>query len=267
MSNNPYIIAGGWAGVDRLKVLAEATWPASVGALRRYGVGPGMRGLDVGCGVGERADRIASEFGKDCLVVGIDMDLEAVTLAQSDSRRVEFPHVSFIAGDATACPDLGTFDLIYCRFLLSHLRNPESLLSGLRKSLRSGGILLVEDVDFSGHFSFPKSSAFDRYVEMYTLTAQKNGADPLIGPKLASLLVRSGYNEVDVSLTQPVFMNGPGKLMASLTWANIRESVVASGLIDSDGAVSLDLALGELTRDGASLISLPRIFQASGRRA
>ena len=58
---------------------------------------------------------------------------------------------------------LGNFDLIYTRFLLSHLAKPAEVLSWMVKCLRSGGVLAVEDVDLSGYFCYPPLPAFDRW--------------------------------------------------------------------------------------------------------
>ena len=41
----------------------------------------------------------------------------------------------------------GQPDLIYARFLASHLPEPEQAISGWAKELEPGGLLLVEEVD------------------------------------------------------------------------------------------------------------------------
>ena len=38
------------------------------------------------------------------------------------------------------------------RFILSHLQNPSELIEFAKSHLKEGGIIAVEDVDFSGLF-------------------------------------------------------------------------------------------------------------------
>jgi hypothetical protein len=90
-------------------------------------------------------------------------------------------------------------------------------LEKVRHALRPGGVLVVEDVDFRGHFCHPESLAFSRYVELYTKTAQRRGADPNIGPRLPGLLIEAGFEAVQINLVQLAAMADESKLMAPLT--------------------------------------------------
>jgi 2-polyprenyl-3-methyl-5-hydroxy-6-metoxy-1,4-benzoquinol methylase len=53
-----YIIQGGQQGADRLKVMANATWPTTEPFLREAGLGSGSKCLDVGCGNGDITSRL-----------------------------------------------------------------------------------------------------------------------------------------------------------------------------------------------------------------
>ena len=60
------------------------------------------------------------------------------------------------------------YDFIYVRFVLTHLTDPAGALANLSSKLVPGGALVVEDIDFTGHFCHPDSPAFRRYVEWYS---------------------------------------------------------------------------------------------------
>lgn len=258
-----YIISGGKTGVDRLRVLAKATWPGSHQWLRSQGLGVGVSVLDLGCGGGEITFAIASEVGPQARVVGVDSDPEAIQMAQSDPRTKAYPNLAWVCGDAGSARDLGQFDFVYLRFLLSHLAEPGDLLNQVRRCLKPSGRIVIEDVDFEGHFSFPRSWAFDRYVELYIEAARARGADPCIGPKLAALLQQSGYQKIAVSLSQPVFTVGEGKQMAELTWRAIRPAIMDQGGVPESEAQEIDRELSKITAEPHSMLSLPRIFQVS----
>jgi ubiquinone/menaquinone biosynthesis C-methylase UbiE len=262
-----YVIAGGRAGADRLKVLAEATWPASSEFLSSAGLERGMRCLDLGCGSGEISLRLLSHLGPTGQVVGCDRDELMVRLSQAAVQPGHNARFHVVDIEAEPLAPSQPFDLIYARFLLSHLRSPAQALDKMIASLRPGGILVVEDVDFDGHFSFPASPAFDRYVELYRAAALKRGADPGIGPRLPGLFEERGLRQVSFRVVQPAFREGPGKSLALLTMMNIKDAAVESGLITHEEAAALKEELRRFTDDPRSILSLPRIFQVAGVRA
>jgi hypothetical protein len=45
------------------------------------------------------------------------------------------------------------------------------------EALSPGGTIVVEDVDFGGHFCDPPCPAFSRYSELYVEAARQRGAD------------------------------------------------------------------------------------------
>jgi SAM-dependent methyltransferase len=266
LAQGSYVIRGGRAGADRLKVLAEATWPTSSEFLSAAGLSQGMRCLDLGCGSGEISFRLLAHLGPSGEVVGFDRDELMIRLSRAAAKpehKVRFD-VMDIEADRLEAP--APFDLIYARFLLSHLRSPAEALDKMIAALRPGGILVVEDVDFDGHFSFPACPAFDRYVELYKSAALERGADPGIGPRLPGMLEEHGLHEVSFRVVQPAFREGPGKSLALLTMTNIKDAAIASGLITDREAGLLKEDLESFTEDPQSILSLPRIFQVAGVR-
>src|SRR5262249_61244788 len=69
-----YIIQGGQQGADRLKVMANATWPTTEPFLREAGLGSGSKCLDVGCGNGDITSRLFWLVGPAGEVFGVDFD-------------------------------------------------------------------------------------------------------------------------------------------------------------------------------------------------
>jgi SAM-dependent methyltransferase len=259
-----YIIQGGQEGADRLKVLAEATWPTTEPFLREAGLCPGARCLDVGCGNGDLSLRLASLLGGSGELVGVDFDPRVIKIARQNAAQANRP-VRFRVLDIEK-EGLGeqAYDFIYARFLLSHLRQPEAALRRMRTALRPGGILAVEDVDFRGHFCHPECPAFDRYVELYRQTGIAKGVDPLIGPRLPELLESGGLADVRLRVVLPTFRSGVGKRLALLTMNAIQGAVVAAGLADAGEVQRILAELGQFSDDPRTIISAPRIFQVWG---
>jgi ubiquinone/menaquinone biosynthesis C-methylase UbiE len=86
----------GKAYIDELRLVGLLTEPALRQAIRCMGVAPGTRGLDVGCGSGEKTLWFADEIGPAGSVVGVDTNrdhLKAATNAAAGaglSGRFEF---------------------------------------------------------------------------------------------------------------------------------------------------------------------------------
>ena len=93
------MIRGGSDGYTRLQVLARARRADTVELLRRAGLLPGMRCLDLGCGGGEVSFELASLAGVSGSVVGIDMDEVKLALAREAATGRGFANVEFRAGN------------------------------------------------------------------------------------------------------------------------------------------------------------------------
>jgi len=102
--------------------------------------------LEVACGSGGTAVRIAERFGVS--VVGIDINESAVLAATTRARactvhdRVEFRVAD--ANDALAFPD-ESFDALFCNDSINHLRDRPRVLAEWHRVLRPGGRCLYTD--------------------------------------------------------------------------------------------------------------------------
>ena len=121
-------------------------------------------------------------------------------------------------------------------------------------------------MEFRAHFCYPESAAFSRYVELYIETAQQRGVDSNIGPRLPGLLIKAGFEKIQINVVQVAGMSDESKLLAPLTMENIRDSVQAEGLASCAEVDRLVHELYEFTRDPDTLISGPRIVQTWGYR-
>ncbi|MEW6271454.1 MAG: alpha/beta hydrolase domain-containing protein [Thermodesulfobacteriota bacterium] len=180
---------------------------------------------------------------------------------------VGLPLVTLEQRDALEDDGRRDFDLVYARFLLSHVRSPAAALARMRRALRPGALLVVEDVDFPGHFCHPPCAAFARYVELYVAAARLRGADATIGPRLPGLLREAGLEAVGVDVVQPAFVDGDGKRIAQLTMAGIRDAVVAAGLATGDEVDALVAELDAYRATPGTVETAARIVRAWGTSA
>ncbi|MFM9027833.1 MAG: methyltransferase domain-containing protein [Bacteroidota bacterium] len=264
-TRNNYIIQGGEEGKSRLNVLSDVLKSTTRSLLESVGKLSGKRLLDIGSGGGHVSLMMSELVGPKGFVTAIDFDQEIIRLSVADAKALGIENVAYCAMDAYALEYENEFDVAYSRFLLSHLQQPQVVLNKMARSVRSGGSVVVEDIDFSGHFCYPTSDAFTAYVNYYSTVSRNNGQNPDLGLYLQSLFnAESLLEDIRLEVIQPCFNEGRGKWMAYFTMDKIKETVIKQGLAD---AVTIDAVLSELkkfTEDNQSIISLPRIFRVSG---
>jgi SAM-dependent methyltransferase len=262
-----YIIRGGVEGRERLRLIARVMQPTTLGLFARIGVQAGMACLDVGCGGGDVTFDLARAVGPTGRVVGTDIDSVKLDLARGEAEAQQLAHVEFSLADIADGGPEPRFDLVYARFLLTHLKDRGEAVARMRRSLRPGGVVVVEDIDFTGHFCHPDCAAFWRYVELYTQAVQRRGGDANIGPRLPGLLAEAGFERIQMNVVQPAGIDGEVKLISPLTMENIADAVLAEGLAPRDEVEQIITALYEFAQDSRTVISLPRVVQAWGYRA
>lgn len=259
-----YIIRGGMEGRERLRRLATVLQPTTLALLQRVGVEDGMFCLDVGCGGGDVTVELARLVGPSGHVVGADLDETKIALARSEAEAEGLANLDYQCADVTDMISPHNFDIVYARFLLSHVPNPAQALAGFRSMLNPGGCVIVEDIDITGHFCDPASSAFSQYIDLYMKAAQLRGADATLGTRVPGLLRDAGFDWVEVHVIQPAGFSGDIKMLSPLTLENIAPSILDEDLATEDELGELITDLYAFACDPNTLMSFPRIIQTWG---
>jgi SAM-dependent methyltransferase len=261
-----YAIRGGAPGRERLRVLA-GTMRQSTGALfDRLGLGAGLRALDVGCGGGDVTFELARRAGPGGGALGIDIDETKLELARREAASLGLENAAFRTLDISRQRPEGAFDVVYIRFVLTHLADPAGALVTCLGALRPGGLLVVEDIDFAGLFAWPETQAFRRYCALYESVVRHRGGDPNIGPRLPVLLADAGCEQVGLQIVQPAGQKGDVKLINPLTLEQIADSVLHDGLASREELDTLVEELYRFAADPRTVTGLARVFQVWGRR-
>ena len=259
-----YVIRGGIPGRERLRILARVMGPTTNSLLDRLGDLTGTRCLDAGCGGGDVTRELARRAAPGGRAVGVDLDDTKLALCREETAAL--PNIEFRAARIGEDEIAGPFDVVYSRFLLTHLTDPGKAVRQFHTLLDPGGLIAVEDIDFSGYFSYPSSAAHRRFADLYSGAVRKRGADPDIGPRLPSLLQEHGFTDISVSVVQPMGLSGEVKLMSPMTVESISEAVVGAGLATAEEMAALAQELYADAANPTTLAGTPRVVQAWGRR-
>lgn len=110
--------------------------------LERLHIKPGARILDVGCGWGDTAIRLAKGAGPNGYVLGIDCVEQFLGKARADAAEAGLENIDFVVGDVERYRFDGRFDLCFSRFGMMFFENPVAAMRNIRKALRPNGELM-----------------------------------------------------------------------------------------------------------------------------
>lgn len=155
---------------------------------------PGDRLLDIGCGPGTLTADLAEAVSPGS-VVAIDLEPVVVEEAAGHARGRGMDNISFLAGDfRRAVLSPATFDVVHAHQVLQHLADPVGALAAMARLAKPGGIVAVRDSDYGAFTWAPADAALDRWREIYSAVARRNGAEPDAGRWLLSWARSAGLD-------------------------------------------------------------------------
>jgi len=101
------------------------------------------RVLDIGCGDGKLTAEIAERLSNGS-AMGVDNSKEMIRLASETYPPVAFPKLSWRVVDARELDFEGEFDVIFSNAALHWVIEHQPVLSGIRRSLRPDGRILLQ---------------------------------------------------------------------------------------------------------------------------
>ena len=178
---------------ERLARVARVFAPSTEALLARLTDRAPARVLDLGCGPGHTTELLARMFA-GATVCGLEQS-EAFL---GEAHRTAAPGTSFEHADVTVAPLPGTpAELVYARFVLSHLRHRETVLRGWFDALAPGGALVVEEVDRID----TTDDTFRDYLAITSGLMADRGGELYVGPELSTTVQRlAGTVLVDTSV-------------------------------------------------------------------
>jgi SAM-dependent methyltransferase len=266
LPGDSYALATGEAAVDRLVILHSLYGEGTRRLLSAAGIQRGMRVADLGCGVGMVTAVLAELVGPQGNVVGVDFS--AAQLEQARQRlkilgsNSTFVHASALA---TGLPR-ESFDLVYCRFLLMHLPEPERALFEMHALLKPGGILVCEDGDLTSSGSEPPS-ALGAFADLFGRLGPRRQLDYSLGRRLFNMVLTAGFPEPEVTFNQPVSARGENKRLLELSVTEAGPAFVEAGLITASELEGIIFEMRRLALDGTVLAVMPRMTQVWARKS
>jgi 2-polyprenyl-3-methyl-5-hydroxy-6-metoxy-1,4-benzoquinol methylase len=147
MDDTDYAFGRSRAEYDRLIEQGELFRPLTERMLVAAGITRGMQVLDVGCGVGDVSFLVAKLVGAEGSVLGVDLDPEALKLAEQRRAAQRISNVEFRQSDARSVDPARLFDAAVGRFILHFMKDPTEAIRQVAERVRFGGIVAFHELD------------------------------------------------------------------------------------------------------------------------
>jgi ubiquinone/menaquinone biosynthesis C-methylase UbiE len=145
MDDTDYVLGRTHAEYERLIEQADMLRPLTERLLRAAGVGEGMHVLDVGCGLGDVSFIASDLVGPQGSVLGIDLDGDALRVAEERRIARGATNVSFRQGDARSVDSARPFDAAVGRFILMFMSDPTAAIRLIADKVRPGGVVALHE--------------------------------------------------------------------------------------------------------------------------
>ena len=230
-----YVFDHSWEGErDRLAALERIFDPGTIRHLDALGVRKGWRCLEVGAGAGSVARWLCGRVGPDGRVVVTDVETDFLGHLTEDFACAEVLRHDVVTDEL----EERAFDLIHTRLLLEHLSDRDLVLKRLVRALAPGGVILVEDFDWSSLAARPGPSegVFERVCSALVELMEANGYTPWFGRRLPGELVDAGLERVRAEGRVMIGLpDTPEAAWWPLNFESVRPALVARGRVtDAD---------------------------------
>jgi trans-aconitate 2-methyltransferase len=190
---------------QRLTLVAETFAPLTTAFVHEAAPAKPNVAIDLGCGLGH-STRILMDVAEPRQTIGLDSSERFLAVARATTTS----DVEFVVHDITELPLPGApAELIFCRFLLVHLADPEEHAQRWSSQLAPRGHLLLQETEAieSAH------PIIRRYLEMVDGLLRSRGADLYVGKRLA--------RAPDAAVSRPTTFHVPIPLAARMFVMNI----------------------------------------------
>lgn len=218
----------------RLGAIARFFNPLATYLIAKYVPDSPSTAVDVGCGPGFTTDMLY-HAAKARETYGLDESSEFLARASA-----QYPNCHFIVHNITEVPFPVTADVMYVRFVLSHLPNPVKIINGWITQLASGGILMIEEVEAID----TEIEVFTRYLGVSEFLVASEGTQLFVGHELAG-----GIYNADVLLNHCAILPVPDNQAAEWFLTNTRTVWGESPyVVDCLGMAEIHVISDELER-------------------
>ncbi len=196
-----------------------------------------MQVLDVACGTGVLSKYIA-ENNKEAFVVGVDLEQERI-----DANNAHFKdqkNLRFERADVFQLPfNDNSFDLTFCRFLLTHLTDPLGALKEMKRVTKEGGVVVAHELFQDAIWMVPPRATFQKFFSLWKEQRIAKGQNPCLGLTLRKVFNDANFISVEQEFVTNSFQGSDSSLKLYFDnligiFQTLKDGALAESISDED---------------------------------
>ena len=262
-----YLLAGGAAELERLRLQARVWEPEAERLLDQIGLPPGGSCVDLGCGGMGILGPLSRRVGPQGRVLGLDTDAKQLAAAREYVQANQLANVEILERDAydTQLPR-ASFDFAHVRFVFAPVGRDAELLAELVPLVRPGGVVAIQEPDASAWNCYPAQPAWARLKAAILAAFARGGGDFNAGQRTFAMLKQAGLEDVQIRAAVLALPHPhPYRRLPLQFAASLRPRILDGGLLSE---AELDETLAECERmvaDPGTLVMSFIVTQVWGR--
>jgi SAM-dependent methyltransferase len=216
--------------MERLKILNHLLNKDTLELLDSAPLKLGNTILELGCGLGIISVELARRVGSKGEVIAVDYGDLLLGYATQYAKAQGISNVLYKKlniYDIDAQTFGKKFDVIYGRYIVMNLSNPEEELKRLLGLLNKGGTIILEEGIISHSFCYPEHPAFAQWQDALKSSFKKDKKDSDFGLQLPLLFKKNGLQIYLQRVRQPLLHSPEERSLISRVFLNSKDALSA----------------------------------------
>ncbi|MDQ3022068.1 MAG: methyltransferase domain-containing protein [Bacteroidota bacterium] len=212
-----YILGVNLTELERLEFQHNVWKKVTHSLFDRINIQTGWKCLDVGAGPGFVSMDLRKLVGEGGEVTALEPSELYLNYFKDKCKKNNFQNIKFILGNLEDINlENDYYDLIYLRWVIDFVPQPEKFLLKLLDALKKGGVIAIQDYAYEGVALFPKGGAFDNIADAVRAYWRAGGGDPYFTVKIPAIFRK---NNIELIEYKPVSLAGD-KDSGVIEWAH-----------------------------------------------
>lgn len=266
MNNKNYILNTGSETKHRLSILEKIYGEYTSKLFQEINFQKGMKVAVIGCGSGSGIEQIYEKIGRDGCILCVDISPEQISLTKKilDSKGIN--NVDYVVADIEEYIGNCDYDVVYCRFVLIHLRNPIIALKNMLSFIKEKGTIACEEHNYDDIFNYPISNAIDRYKILLEEISNVLKLDYAFGKRLYHEMNLLGINISYIKKYVPLCSCYEAKTLLLLSLIEEKNHFISQNIIKKEEIEEMIQEMKIIANKKEILQSPGSVFQCIGKK-